>query len=253
MSALTARLGLYKPAGGELMNVVTDLDNNLDKLDAAIGFVPSTSTTRPTAVFSGMSIRETDTGRLYVSDGSIPASGSWTRQLNIVGTPSLVSLTTDLVIRNRVGTEGNDRLQIRGDGRIAWGSGAAAIDVNIGRTGTASATLTGAFAVTGSVLHDSGRPLPFAEAAGTVSVSVAAAVTGATAVVFPTSRFSVTPIVTIALVDPATGSSKLVPRVTSPTSSGFTATVFTGDGTTTTSTVTLHWHAKQMLSGSAAG
>jgi hypothetical protein len=57
----------------------------------------------------------------------------------------------------------------------------------------------------------------------------------------------------ITLIDPATGSVKLVPRVTSPTSAGFTATVFTGDGTTTTSTVTLHWRAVQMLAATAAG
>lgn len=134
MSALTARLGLYKPAGGELINVITDLDNNLDKLDSSVGFVPATSATRPTAVFSGMSIRETDTGRLYVSDGSTPASGSWTKQLLLVNTPALVTLTTDLTLRQRVGTESNDRLQIRGDGRLLWGSGSAGGDVTLYRS-----------------------------------------------------------------------------------------------------------------------
>lgn len=94
---------------------------------------------------------------------------------------------------------------------------------------------------------------PHAEAAGSVSVTVTAASSGATAVTFPTGRFSVTPLVTISLVDPATGSARLVPRVTSPTSTGFTATVLTGDNSITTSTVTLHWHAKQMLFAAAAG
>lgn len=100
------------------------------------------------------------------------------------------------------------------------------------------------------------RPLgPYAMSAGTVSVTVTAAATGTAAVVFPSSpaRFTVTPVVTISLVDPASGSARLVPRVTSPTASGFTATVLTGDGSTTTATVTLNWTAIQMTGSAAAG
>lgn len=94
---------------------------------------------------------------------------------------------------------------------------------------------------------------PHAEAAGSISVTVTAAATGTAVVTFPTGRFSVAPIVTATLVDPAAGSARLSARVTSPTNTGFTASVFTGDGSTTTSTVTVHWHAKQMLFSAAAG
>jgi hypothetical protein len=93
----------------------------------------------------------------------------------------------------------------------------------------------------------------FAMAAGTVTVVVTAAATGTATVTFPSGRFTVAPIINITLTDPATGSQKLVPRVTSPTSGGFTATVFTGDASTTTATVVLHWTAVQMLSATAAG
>lgn len=77
MSTTTSRLGLLKPDGNEDVNVDTHLNNNLDALDQNIGFRTCTSGTRPTTVWAGMAIRETDTGALYVSNGTSPASGSW--------------------------------------------------------------------------------------------------------------------------------------------------------------------------------
>ena len=134
MSTLTSRLGLYKPATTEFYNVITDQNNNWDSLDAFVGFVPSTSATRPASAFNGMSIRETDTGRLWVSDGSAPSSGSWKTQPLVSNVPASAALTTDLVLRQRVGTEANDRMNIRGDGRIQWGPGTAAVDTNLYRS-----------------------------------------------------------------------------------------------------------------------
>lgn len=134
MSSLTTRLGLYKPASTEFYNVVTDQTNNWDALDAVIGFVPATSATRPASTFSGLSIRETDTGRLWVSDGSAPAANSWKVQPFVAGVAASAAVTTDLMMRHRVAAETNDRFNIRGDGRLQWGSGAAAIDTNLYRS-----------------------------------------------------------------------------------------------------------------------
>lgn len=253
MSTLTSRFGLYKPATSENYNVITDQNNNWDALDAALGLVPVTSGTRPASTVNGLMIRETDTDRAYYHLGTTPASAGW-RQLMGVNHTLVASASTGLIYRSRLATsDTQDRLSIDVSGKMSWGTGAAVADVTLARTGSASATLTGALTVTSGMAHDGGRPLPFAEAAGTITITVTAATTGATAVTFPPGRFTVTPIVTVGLLDPASGSAKLIPRVTSPTSTGFTATVYTGDLSTTTSTVTLHWHAKQMLSGSAAG
>jgi hypothetical protein len=93
MSTTTSRLGLYKTAsdGSELVNVVTDLLNNWDKLDLNANYRDCTSTTRPSTVWAGLCIRESDTGRLYVSNGSAPASGSW-KQIPAEGATFLAGL-----------------------------------------------------------------------------------------------------------------------------------------------------------------
>lgn len=261
MSSLTARLGLYKPASTELYNVVTDQTNNWDALDAVIGFVPATSATRPASTFSGMSIRETDTGRLYVSDGSAPASASWTRQIMVVNTPTLSSLSTDLVLRNRVTTDSQDRLQIRADGRIGWGTGAATPDVTLGRSGSASATFTGALAVTGNLriggqASHGDKPIPFATSAVTVTGT---SLSGASSYGLPFSwpdatRFTQAPICAIASVGGAGSSAFYVQLNAAPTTSGGTVLCINRDGAVASITsITVHVIGVQMTSAAAAG
>lgn len=69
MATNTTRLGLIKPDLTDNVDV-TDLNNNADDIDAAIGFTVVTSTTRPSTPWSGQPIFETDTGNSYVWDGS---------------------------------------------------------------------------------------------------------------------------------------------------------------------------------------
>lgn len=90
----TTRLGLYKTSsdGSDLVNVVTDLLNNWDTLDLNIGYRDCTSTTRPSTVWKGLPIRESDTGRLYVSNGTAPASASW-KQIPAEGASFLAAFT----------------------------------------------------------------------------------------------------------------------------------------------------------------
>jgi len=85
----TTRLALYKSKsdGSELVSYTQDIGQNLDKLDAAAGFQIVTSTTRPSAPYSGKPIAESDTSyRTYFSNGTAPASASWVEIPNSSGT-----------------------------------------------------------------------------------------------------------------------------------------------------------------------
>lgn len=144
MSTNTSRLGLLKPAGTETVNVATQLNNNLDAIDLNMNFRVCTSSTRPSVVYAGMSIYETDTGNCYVSNGTAPASASWTSQLvtssgtiTITGTNLLNlsgSASGDDKLTATVSGDANKRFKIKADGRHWWGDGTATQDVNLYRS-----------------------------------------------------------------------------------------------------------------------
>lgn len=159
--APTTRLGLYKSAsdGSEDVNYTQDIGQNLDKLDAAVGFQAVTSSTRPSSPYSGKPITETDTAyRTYFSNGTAPASASWVqipnssstfnadldltsgKQINVGGSGStaayaalLSSATGDYILSSRVGADSVSRLALRADGRIELGSGSTSADTNLYR------------------------------------------------------------------------------------------------------------------------
>jgi|SRR5690625_1657297 len=93
--------------------------------------------------------------------------------------------------------------------------------------------------------------VPYAMAAGQVVVEVAGATGGSTPVTFPPGRFSTTP--RIQLTKASGGGAKYVPYSSSRSSSGFTAAVYAGDGTSGTQTVVMDWIAVQMTPTSAGG
>jgi hypothetical protein len=156
MSTTTTRLGLYKPAadGSELVNVVTDLNNNMDSIDAKMGAFACTSGTRPGSPYNGQMIRETDTGKLMLWDSASwkqvlyntaqftnsigLASGS---QLNIgtSGAPDAISIKSaagaTFIFSSRVAAETTSRFTIDSEGKQEWGSGGAARDTNLYRSG----------------------------------------------------------------------------------------------------------------------
>lgn len=81
MSGSTTRLSLYKPGGGSSGAYGADetadidkLNDNADKIDAAMGARNVTSTTRPATPYDGQLIKETDTGKLLVWR---QAAGQW--------------------------------------------------------------------------------------------------------------------------------------------------------------------------------
>ncbi len=72
MGTLTSRLKLLKPALTDLVDVVTQLNDNYDRLDEVAGVIICTSATRPSGgdLFTGAKIYETDTTKEYVYNGS---------------------------------------------------------------------------------------------------------------------------------------------------------------------------------------
>ncbi|MGY0062854.1 hypothetical protein ACWY4P_41015 [Streptomyces sp. LZ34] len=174
----TSRLGLYKSKsdGSELVSYTQDIGQNLDKLDAAVGFQACTSTTRPSTPYSGKPIRETDTARTYVHNGSSPASGGWVqipnsastfdadldltsgKQLNIGGSGSGAPIATMLtasnsnMISSRVTGDTVSRWFVNADGNINWGiGGSTTTDVGLSRSGIGVLTVTGSLGVSSNL------------------------------------------------------------------------------------------------------
>lgn len=179
MASNTPRVGFYMPAddGSEPINVATDLNDNLEKLDSAIGFVPATSTVDPSAVFDGMAVYETNTGRAKFRKG-----GVWNYLLNAgasflgdiylalgqklgIGTTTPTAVveavvsnivTAPTLLKFRQSTDANSRMQIDSDG-IKIGPGTGATDVQIYRPSANQVAIVGSvsvgsgLAVTGAV------------------------------------------------------------------------------------------------------
>ena len=89
----------------------------------------------------------------------------------------------------------------------------------------------------------------FSQSAGSVNIVLADALTGTAAVVFPTGRFTQIPLIAAMRVG---NGATFNPNVLSLTATGCTISV---QSTTDrlTGTITVHWHAVQMTSASAAG
>jgi hypothetical protein len=68
MATNTTRLGLIKPDFVDVVDI-SELNSNADDIDAAVGAAVVTSTTRPSAPWTGQIIHETDTDKTLVWDG----------------------------------------------------------------------------------------------------------------------------------------------------------------------------------------
>lgn len=167
MSSTTSRAAFYKPAGGEDINVTTDLNNNLDKIDTNLNFRVVASSAAKNAIspyWAGLNVRETDTGRTFVSNGTAPISASWSqipnsgstfdadldltagKQVNIGLTASTAryaalssTVSTDF-LGSRITADTVDRFVMNADGAMYWGPGNASQDTKLYRS--AANTLT---------------------------------------------------------------------------------------------------------------
>jgi hypothetical protein len=155
----TTRLALYKSKsdGSEDVNYTQDLGQNWDKVDTAVGYQAVTSSTRPSAPYSGKPIMQTDTAySTYVSNGTSPASGSWVEIPNssavyggrfislFTGSTSAASLmrlaqtgpaSGSRAFATRGATDTADHFFFDFDGRMQWSAGgSAAGDTNLYRS-----------------------------------------------------------------------------------------------------------------------
>ena len=132
----TTRLALNKPnpdpVTGDYVDI-TKLNDNFDKIDSSISSTLCTSGTRPSSPFNGQIIRETDTGRAYIYNGS-----SWI-QILLSGASFLSHIESerpanfDALIRTKVTGDTQYRFSARADGRLDWGDGTNAQDTNLYR------------------------------------------------------------------------------------------------------------------------
>lgn len=191
MSTLTSRVGLFKPAadGSELVNVVTDLNNNLDKIDSWLGATICTSGTRPGSPWSGQIIRESDTAKMYCWSGAawvqlLHGTANYDNSINLPNVAHQVNIgagastgafsakrtnSTDLLLAGRVGAEGNDRFSVTQAGGMSWGPGSAATDTNLYRSAANTLKTDDALDVAGTL-----------NATGAATLGATLAVTGNT-------------------------------------------------------------------------
>lgn len=171
MATSTARLALRKPDGdpstGDLVDVDTDLNDNFDKIDDAVGLKICTNATRPTGAdrWDGREIYETDTRRTYFWSAAL---GLWIPLVNArTGTgPYLFNTSTDTsgeginidgstagahVWRSRVAADSQARLTVEAGGLVTWGSGSVAGDTNLYRSAANVLKTDDSFVVGGSL------------------------------------------------------------------------------------------------------
>lgn len=207
MSSTTPRVSLYKPAGGEDINVTTDLNNNLDKIDTNLNFRVVANAAARNAIsphWEGLSVRETDTGRCYVSNGTAPISGSWSEIVQANNTTVGEMLFGNL-IRNTRATAADSgyetrvtgdtfaRWYVQAGGTQYWGPGNATFDTNLYRsaantlktddnlhvvqdlTVSGAAAITGDAQIDGDLIMGSGTTVMRNELSSTVTYSNTAA------------------------------------------------------------------------------
>lgn len=189
MATYTTRLGLYKPAadGSENVNVVSDLNDNWDRLDAMVSYVPVTTGTYPASAYRGEAFYETDTGKGYVNTSAVASSiskaqvlvagasfdsnitmASSALQVLIGGTASTASFgaqrasASDTLLSGRItGASANSAFTATIGGTLGWGAGGASVtDTNLYRSGANilatddSLTVGGSLTVTASANLD---------------------------------------------------------------------------------------------------
>jgi hypothetical protein len=191
MSSTTPRLGFYKPAddGSEPLNVATDLNDNLERLDTTVGVVPATVSTPPPGVFNGMMRQNTDdqtvqyyrnntTWTQLFSQGAAFAANALITLGNKIGIgtispgavlDAIVGSSSDLLARFRVSGDTQPRVQLEATGLKLGPGGSTATDVRLYRQTTATLNITGNVVVENNL-----------QVQGTPSFSGGIAVTGTT-------------------------------------------------------------------------
>ena len=82
------------------------------------------------------------------------------------------------------------------------------------------------------------------KASGTVTVSVNASAGGTAAVTFPPGRFTAADALNVQLTKAGSGLAKYIVYATAISATRMTVGVYSGDGTTTTASVVIHWRVE---------
>ena len=82
------------------------------------------------------------------------------------------------------------------------------------------------------------------KASGRVTVSVNASAGGTAAVTFPAGRFTAADVLNVQLTKASGGLAKYTVYATAISATGMTVGVYSGDGTTTTASVVIHWRVE---------
>lgn len=160
MGTTTTRLALFKPdpnpTTGDDVDV-SELNDNADRIDAAVGLTICTSGTRPASPWDGQLIYETDSNRFFAW-----VEGAWSQLVGIVGQIenggiSLVNAGTfDDVFISWVNGDAVARFVIDADGRLNFGGGAVSRDTNLYRSAADTLKTDDSLIVAGPVLTTPG-------------------------------------------------------------------------------------------------
>lgn len=193
MGTSTSRGNFYKSAadGSENANVVTDLNNNWDRLDAILGWRPVTSGTMPASAFQGAALYQTDTGRVYVNQGAGGSAATAYKQVLVEGARFDSSITANAAISASGGSgftheastafdvsfqtivlaDSQHRFRLFSSGRMEWGSGAASRDTNLYRSAADTLRTDDSFSVGGTLTVAGATSLAAASLSGDLVVN----------------------------------------------------------------------------------
>ena len=82
------------------------------------------------------------------------------------------------------------------------------------------------------------------KASGTVTVSVNASAGGTAAVTFPAGRFTAADVLNVQLTKANGGLAKCIPYASRISATGMTVGIYSGDGSTATASVVIHWRVE---------
>lgn len=153
---------------------------------------------------------------------------------------SLRTATSDDAFSVRVTSDTNDRLAVKGDGKIQWGTGSAASDTNLYRDGVGILRTDGAFKAGGAITDTATGITYKLSQNGSVSISFTTQTSFTQAVSFPVA-FSSSPVVTTNINSGAAATGGWISRAINITTSGFT--LFVSGASATWSSVSVQWDA----------
>lgn len=172
MGTYTSRGNFYKSAADESenINVVTDLNNNWDRLDALLSWRPVTSGTVPASAYQGAGVIHTDTSKAYINYGAGGSAATDFRQVMVAGSTFVgdanitggVSYTTSLAQTSASDTTEALRFKVTGDtenrhivltsGYTVWGPGGSTVwDTNLFRSAANTLSTDDSFTVGGNL------------------------------------------------------------------------------------------------------